>query len=637
MSIEETGERSEPDRLRLINRIVAGRYEVLEALGDGPLTTAFRARDRQLNRIVALKSVRSSYGTRPPLVELLRQGYSETLTLNQPVIARGYDVGSDPELTPLYHVEEFVRGIDLKERIRRAAPFQLSAAVDIAVAIAEGLEYTHRRGVTHGDICPHNILVGPEGQVKLTGFGTAAAYRLLAGENPSLLVRSVNYTAPEQATSTLPLASADLYALAVVLYEMLTGVTPFQGENVLQVAMRHAQELPASPRLLNQAVPRALEGVVLKCLAKRPQDRYADAEALLNDLRRVREALRFGRSLSWSPLDSATPVPEPGPAASPTTVMPTSKNEPTRRVSQPLAPAAKPASTEEQEEAPPPRRTGGILLAINLFLLVALIGSSAVVFTWVRPFLNPATDVVVPDLKGKTLTEAQALANERHFQLVVVAKSTRDDVPNNTVFQQKEQPGTRIREGRSIAVWVSLGPDMVVLPNVEQMTLDKAQKELEKAGLAVGAITRKFDPITPVGVVLEQLPRGDGVERRAKGTKIDLTLSKGAEPEPTPTPEPTPSPEPKGTDVPGGEAGLPDPDDTKQRTYRFSYTPLQDGQQHRIVVQVEDAQGTHVGYDKEHGPGQKIQIEISGVGRPIIVKLYDNDDLRAQTVAVRGR
>lgn len=637
------GELREPDRVRLINRIVGGRYEVLETVGDGPLLMAFRARDRQMNRIVTLKVVRSEFASRPPLLDLLRQGFSETLTLNQPSIARSYDIGSDAELAALYHVEEFVRGIDLKERIRRAAPFQLNSAVDIALALAEALEYTHLRGIPHGDLCPQNVLVGPEGQVKLTGFGVASAYRLIAADDPSLLLRAVHYMAPDQATGAMPLASADLYSLAVLLFEMLTGDTPFHGDNAIQVALRNAQEAPPSPRTLNQAVPRALEGVILKGLGKRPQDRYSDATALLEDLRHIREALRFGHSLAWSPMDSlagkttATVKPPAEPTPADVAVMPTSRNETMRRTSQPIVPTPKAVPADTKEEPVPPRRTGGILLAINLFLLVALIGASALVFTWIRPFLNPATDVIVPELKGKTLTEAQALANERQFKLVVVSKSSRDDLPNNTIFQQKEVPGSRIREGREIAVWVSLGPDMVVLPNVEQMTLDKAQKELEKPGFRVGAVTRKFDSITPVGVVLEQLPRGDGVERRPKGTKIDLTISKGPEPEPTPTPEPSPTPVPKDSGTGTDDPALPDPDDMKQKTFRFSYKPLQDGKQHRIVVQVEDSEGTHVGYDKEHGPGQKIPIEVSGVGRPIIIKLYDNDELKALENPVKGK
>ena len=612
-------------------------------MGEGPLLIAFRSRDQQLNRIVTLKTLRSEHSRRSELIESLRAGFAETLSLSHASIARSYDVGEDAALTPLYQAEEFVRGIDLKERIRRAAPFQLTAAVDIALALAEALEYAHQRGIPHGDLCPQNVLVGPEGQVKLTGFGVAPTYATLAKEDTALLVRMAHYAAPDLVTGSLATASADLYALVVILFEMLTGETPFRGDNLVQIALRHAQEAPPSPRSLNQAIPRALEGIILKGMAKRPQDRYISATELLTDLRRIREALRFGRSLAWSPLDGA--VSDEGKEEAPSTirVMPTITETPTetgRRVSRTVA-TNKDSQEKSVESDPPPapRRTGGVLLAINLTLLLALIGAGALVFNWIRPFLSPANQVIVPELRGKTLTEAKALANDGHFKLAIQDQVFMDDKPANSIFQQKELPGTKILEGKEVTIWISKGPEMVLIPNVEEMTLDKAQKDLEKIGLKVGTISRRFDPITPTGVVLEQLPRGDGAERRARGTKIDLTLSKGPEPEATPEPTPPPTPDPApATAAPGDSSNLlPDPEDTRQRTFRVPYKVPQDGQQHHIVIQVEDSEGTHTGYDNTHGPGQSMSPEVSGIGRPITIKLYDNDDLKAQTTPVKGR
>ena len=635
----------EKDRVRLINRFVGKRYEVLEFVGEGPLLSAFRSRDQQLNRIVTLKTLRSDYQNRPELVESLRTGFAETISLSHVAIARAYDVGEDEELTALYQAEEFVRGIDLRERIRRAAPFQLTAAVDITITLAEALEYAHHRGIPHGDLCPQNVLIGPDGLAKLTGFGIAPTYARIASEDSTILMRMAYYAAPDLVTSTSPSASADLYALAVILFEMLTGEAPFQGDNPVQIALRHAQEAPPAPRTINQAIPRALEGVVLKGLAKRPQERYMSATAFLEDLRQIREALRFGRSLAWSPLDAreTAPVAASVTPTAPSTVrvMPAptaAAPEAGRRVSQPVAPVAKAVNDERdsEEKTPPPRRTGGILLAINLTLFLALIGTVALVFNGIRPFLSPANEVIVPELRGKTFTEATAIANDRHFKLVKLAEEFLDDKPANVIFEQKEQPGTKILEGKEVTVKVSRGPEMVPIPNVEEMTLDKAQKELEKIGLKVGEVTRRFDSLTGIGVVLEQLPRSDGVERRARGTKIDLTLSKGPEPAPTPEPTPPPTPEPKESAI-GSVDDPSNPVDMQQRTFRVPYKTPKDAQQHHVVIQIEDADGTHSGYDSTHGPGQSISVEVSGIGRPITIKLYDNDDLKAQTLAVKAK
>jgi serine/threonine-protein kinase len=302
-------------RTGMVNRIVAGRYEVLESLGEGPLLAAYRARDRSLNRIVTLKTVLPAYASSQEVVDSLKEGLSQTLSLTHHNIARTYDVGVDEETGIVYLAEEFVRGIDLKERIRRAAPFQLSAATETAIAVAEGLEMAHARGIAHGDVRPGNILIGPEGQIKLTNLGVAAAQNRIVASDPALLLRVVGYVAPDAGRTAAPTPSADLYALGVILFEMLTGEMPYSGDNAVQVALKHAQEPIPSPRQVNAGVPVALDGIVRKALGKTPETRYASADRMLRDLRAVRDALRYGKSLSWSPLDSEERAPASAPAA----------------------------------------------------------------------------------------------------------------------------------------------------------------------------------------------------------------------------------------------------------------------------------------------------------------------------------
>jgi serine/threonine-protein kinase len=198
----------------------------------------------------------------------------------------------------------------------------LTAATDCAVALAEALEYAHSRGIAHGDVRPQNVLIGPEGQVKLSGFGVAEAQNTVLYQDPGLLARVVSYVAPDAAASSRPTASADLYGLGVILFEMLTGDLPFKGDNPLQIALKHAQDPVPSPRSINLGIPRALDGVVQKALGKRPEDRYLNAVDMLTDLREVRDSLRYGKSLAWSPQDRAA-VPVPAAARPEITVMPT--------------------------------------------------------------------------------------------------------------------------------------------------------------------------------------------------------------------------------------------------------------------------------------------------------------------------
>lgn len=333
----------------MINRILAGRYEILETIGEGGLLASFRARDRAMNRIVAVKTLLPAFAGRADLAERLKAGLGQTLSLTHPNITRTFDVGTDEETGALFLVEEYLRGIDLKERIRRTAPFQLSAATDAAIAITEALEFAHARGgIAHGDVRPQNVLIGPEGQVKLTGFGVAGAQEsILNTGDTDHLKRIVGYIAPDAARAAAPTASGDIYAVGVILYEMLTGELPYTGDNPVQIALRHAQDPVPSPRHVNTGVPPALDGIVRKALGKRPEERYASATALLHDLRTVRDALRFGKSLSWSPLEekARSAAPAATPVAEQTLILEDTQVLPGARVESSPAAAISPAAS----------------------------------------------------------------------------------------------------------------------------------------------------------------------------------------------------------------------------------------------------------------------------------------------------
>jgi serine/threonine-protein kinase len=614
-----------------INQTVGGRYEILESLGEGPLLAAFRARDRQLNRIVALKLLRPPFDSNASLIELLREGISETLTLSHSAILRGYDVGIDAELGIPYYAEEFQRGIDLKERIRRTAPFQVNAAVDIAIVLAEALAFAHGRGLTHGDLRPQNVLIGADGMVKLTGFGVAAAQNAAAAADSSLLSRTVAYIAPDSASSPLPTATADIYALGVILFEMLTGEVPYKGDNAIQVALKHAQEPIPLPRAINQAVPRTVDGIVQKALAKSARDRYPSADALLADLRLVADALRFGRPLNWSPLETPELPPRAESNADTVRVMPTpvaagrAMRKETARAVVPVPPARE---RVEEEEPMARTRSRGFpwLMTFNLLLLIIAACVIGYGVLQARGFVTPVDDVVIPNLVGQLEAEAKDRAASQKFKLVVVDRQYRDDRPAGTIYQQKEIVGNHIKQGKPISVWVSLGPQLVDVPDVTNVAEQKGQRLLEKAGLKIGTVTGEFDPITPRGNVLRQSPLpGD---KQPRGARVDLVVSKGEEPLPTPEPVIERSPEPA--------ASVPDiASDLKPRSFTVPLKPYvvpRDGQEHRIRIEVVDDTGTHTDYEQTHQPGDQVQVEVSGIGKRITIRLYDNDSLRGNAI-----
>jgi serine/threonine protein kinase len=707
-----SGNASSRSAAALINRVLSGRYEILEFIGEGPLLAAYRARDRSQNRLVALKILLPQRAAdHPSIAEKLRSGLGEVLSFSHPSITRTFDVGSDEDNgVAAYVSEEYIRGIDLKERIRRAAPFQLTAATDCAVALAEALEFAHNRGIAHGDVRPQNVLIGPEGQVKLSGFGVAEAQNIALYQDPGLLSRVVAYVAPDAAASSRPTVSADLYALGVILFEMLTGDLPFKGDNALQIALKHAQEPVPSPRSINLGIPRALDGVVQKTLGKRPEDRYLSAADMLTDLREVRDSLRYGKSLAWSPLDRPS-IPSPGetrpeitvvpipvttaPAVPvvtvppvpvvppPITVVPSTpavvasvarsyeedESDATivmpstirgasalegRRVGASTMPIPTPANTryvqtdgEDDYEEPRGRKRGARrnnggngsrwLTFINLFLGLALIGGIGGLIWMTMNFLQPTSEVVVPNLVGKTLTEAKTEAIDKKFELAIVDQQYMDKIPSETVYQQKPEPGRRIRENKQVSLWVSRGPRMAAVPDVRDMSFDLARRVIEKNGLRVGNYTYEYDPLAARGNVLRQSPEGS--DNRPRGTKIDLVLSKGEEP--TPTPEPLPVPDYVPEDSPAPDATPENPDatptpvlsddpDSKTRTFGVEYKVPRDNQVHRVRIDVIDRDGPRTVYDETLQTGDKAAMDVQGIGKKITIKIYDNDTLRSE-------
>ncbi|MDW8291179.1 MAG: serine/threonine-protein kinase, partial [Armatimonadota bacterium] len=222
----------------MISRVLAGRYEPLEKLGEGSLFAAYRARDHETNALVTVKLLLPAFADDAALVKALRECFLAASALNHPRIARILQVTEHEGQLVL--VTEFVRGINLKERIRRVAPFTLSVGVDIAIAVAEGLENAHRAGIVHGDLRPHNIIVSQEGLVKITDFGLMPALQASPLAQTVWLTRAAPYLPPEVSEGWQVTPAADVYALGVILFEMITGGVPFPADTPVAIALRHA-------------------------------------------------------------------------------------------------------------------------------------------------------------------------------------------------------------------------------------------------------------------------------------------------------------------------------------------------------------------------------------------------------------
>ena len=273
----------------LTGQTLANRYELIERVGEGGMAVVYRARDGLLGRIVAIKILREQFASDSEFLTRFRLEARAAASLSHPNVVNIYDVGEDRGVH--YIVMEYVQGRNLKEMIRSRKPMPVAEACAIGLQIARALEAAHQRELVHRDIKPHNILIMPDGTVKVTDFGIAQAASSASLTQTGTVIGSVHYFSPEQARGESVDAASDIYSLGVVMYEMVTGRLPFTGDNPVAVALKHLQERPIPPSHLNPDVPAALERMILKMLAKEKADRYRSAAQLIQDLRGVKAAI----------------------------------------------------------------------------------------------------------------------------------------------------------------------------------------------------------------------------------------------------------------------------------------------------------------------------------------------------------
>ncbi len=258
------------------NSILNSRYELERQIGEGGMARIYVGRDRRLNRRVAIKIPQQRLLSEPDFLARFRHEAQAAAMLSHPNIVDIYDVGQDGDLP--YIVMEYVDGVDLKTIINREAPLTVDRTLRLAEQIARGLHAAHRAGMIHRDVKPQNVLVTADGQAHVTDFGVAKSHLSTALTETGIAFGTVDYLAPEQAQGQPATVQSDLYALGVVLYEMLTGQLPFSGDTALAVAMRHVSEPPVAPRRLNPNIPVGLERLILRMLAKDPAQRPRSAE-----------------------------------------------------------------------------------------------------------------------------------------------------------------------------------------------------------------------------------------------------------------------------------------------------------------------------------------------------------------------
>ncbi|MFN2594769.1 MAG: Stk1 family PASTA domain-containing Ser/Thr kinase, partial [Actinomycetota bacterium] len=476
-------------------RTFGGRYAVIERVGTGGMAEVYKARDELLGREVAVKVLHERYARDRAFVERFKREAQSAANLNHPNVVSLYDYGSDGDT--YYIVMEFIDGRSLADVIAQEGPLQPERAAEIASEVAQALQRAHAAGLVHRDIKPSNVMITSGGQTKVTDFGIARALGTDSEQTMTqtgMVIGTAAYLSPEQAQGAPVDERSDVYALGVVLYEMLAGRPPFQGDTPLAVAYKHVRETAEPPSSLNSVVPAALDAVTMKALAKNRDNRYSSAGEMNDDLQRF---LSGGRVQATPLMATQTMVQTP---ATGTQVMRT---------------------TEMYESEPSRSRTGLYILITLLVLGLIAVG----VYFLASSLLGQGKGVTVPNLVGKTLSDAQdILSNENLHSTIERKNSTK---PVDTVLKQDPTAGADAHEGDTVTLTVSGGAAQVEVPDVTGQTLADAKQLLKDRKLALGDVTEQPSSSVPKGTVISQFPRAQA--SATAGDSVDLVLSSGIE------------------------------------------------------------------------------------------------------------
>jgi len=496
----------------LIGTLFDGRYQVVRKLGAGGMANVYLAEDQELGRRVAIKILNERHANDEQFVERFRREAKNAAALSHPNIVSIYDRG---EAEGTYYIAmEYLDGRSLKELILSRGPAPLNVAIEYVRQILSALRFAHRHGIVHRDIKPHNVLVDAEGRVKVTDFGIARAGASQMTEAGSI-VGTAQYLSPEQARGTNVDQRSDLYSLGIVLYELLTGTLPFNGDTPVEIAMKHLSQTPELPSVLRPELPRELDLVVTRALAKDPDERYQSADEMDADL----ERLSRGAAVSPETEESATQIMRaptgPMSATAATMIVPPRRGA--------YAPVPPPPVYYDLDE-PIHRRPMWPWVAAFLFVLGAAVGGW---FLYHQISNKLASNKVVPVNFYVGMREAQARVKIKAdgFTPVVNHHSSRK-TPAGFVFKQLPVQATRKPKGDPVTIWVSSGVPKVAVPSLVGQQSTDAVGALKDAHLKPDV--HEVPSSKPTGEVTAQDPPPG--TKQPEGSPVRINVSKGPTP-----------------------------------------------------------------------------------------------------------
>lgn len=477
-----------------------GRYKIQTLIGTGGMAAVYLAKDLILDRLVAIKVLRLDFRQNNDAMRRFRREALSATQLTHPNIVGVYDVGQSQEMN--YIVMEYVEGTDLKDYIRQRGALHPIEAVRIMMQIVSAIAAAHQNRIIHRDIKPQNILIDREGNVKITDFGIAVALSDTSLTQTNTLLGSVHYLSPEQARGGMATIQTDIYALGIVLYELLTGRVPFDGESAVSIALKHFQE-PLPPVVNPTAmVPQSLENIVLKATAKDPMNRYRSCYEMFQDLKTCLDSTRlYEKKFVPTSFSGETKVLTP---------INTQKVKPIQTSREiPIV------EMDEEKPVKKKRKWPWVLL-----LMISVIGIMAFAFLHSSP-----KEVQVPDVTNLTEAAAKIKLADAKLSVTDVIQVQSDEVESGKVIETNPKAGSTVKEKSKITIKVSSGKEAVTMKDYRNKTYETARDELKKLGFTVEKKEENSDSVEAGKVISQSIAPNQKVE--GKDTVVTLVVSKG--------------------------------------------------------------------------------------------------------------
>ncbi|MEG1255243.1 Stk1 family PASTA domain-containing Ser/Thr kinase [Clostridium sp.] len=507
----------------MIGRILGNRYQLVEKIGEGGMAVVYKAKCAILNRFVAVKILKPEYSHNADFMDKFKREALATASFSHNNIVGIYDVGSEENIN--YIVMELVNGKTLKEYIRENTPLPTDTTLKIAIQIAKALECAHKNRIIHRDIKPHNILITEENVIKVTDFGIAKATSSDTITHTNKVIGSAHYFSPEQAKGKIVDNRTDIYSFGIVIYEMVTGTVPFDGDSAVAVALKHIQDPIISPKTLVATIPESLNNLIIKATQKEVVKRYNNITEMLIDLIRIEN----NNSYNITPANMDNEF---------TTIMDVTqiqnnikntKNEKKLVDEDDYEAEDYEEDDEEEDDDNDNEKTSTwkkVLIIAGAVLLVILLGISAGNLIYNRGDENSIKDELkVPKITGLTVEEAKSAVEKLELSFVVLGEEE-SDKPAGTIIDVFPAEDTVVKKKSEVRVRVSLGPKELGVPDVVKLGKSVAQDYIVNLGLKVGAITEEYSEEIAEGAVMKTNPIGG--TKVKKGDVVDIVISKGS-------------------------------------------------------------------------------------------------------------